>query len=113
MVFVKWLLVFLLSFALAFIIIITFSQPEFQVPVSAHIFTYHTKALPVWAYVAGALGLGLVVGLGVAAYNFVTMRTAIFKKDRRIKELESGTRTAQEIPEKFMAPQEPGTDDSF
>ncbi|HMD68972.1 MAG TPA: hypothetical protein VKF42_08850 [Chitinivibrionales bacterium] len=113
MVFVKWLLVFLLSFALAFIIIITFSQPEFQVQVSAHIFTYHTKALPVWAYVAGALGLGLIVGLGVAAYNFVTLRTALYKKDKRIRDLEAGTQTAQEIPEKFMPPQDAAGDDSF
>jgi uncharacterized membrane protein YciS (DUF1049 family) len=113
MVFVKWLLVFLLSFAVAFVVIITFSQPQFQVQVSAHIFTYNTKALPVWAYVAGALALGLVCGLSVAAYNFVRLRAEMFKKDRQLRTLESELQAAQAKPAETSTPQEPAGDDSL
>lgn len=88
MVFVKWAIIFLVSFVIAFIIIITFSQPEFQVRVSAHLFAYQTKALPVWAYVAGALCLGILAGLVVTIYYNVVLRASLFRKDRQIKSLE-------------------------
>ena len=115
MVFVKWIVVFLIAFAVAFVIIVTFSQPAFKVPVSALLFTYQTKPLPIWAYVGGALGLGLVAGLGVAAYYYITLRAVIFRKDRQIKKLETDLRNTQSvpIPEKFVMPQEPAGDDSF
>jgi hypothetical protein len=41
------------------------------------------------------------------------LRAAIFKKDRRIKALETELHATQAIPEKFMTPQEPAGDDSF
>jgi uncharacterized membrane protein YciS (DUF1049 family) len=88
MAFVKWAVVFLVAFALAFVIIVTFSQPQFKQTASAVIFTYQTKALPLYLYVAGALGLGLAVGCSFAAYYFLTLRAAIFKRDRQIKKLE-------------------------
>jgi uncharacterized membrane protein YciS (DUF1049 family) len=113
MAFVKWIAIFLVSFAVAFVIIVTFSQPEFQVRVSAHLFAYQTRALPVWAYVAGAMGLGLLAGAAVSIYYNVVLRAAIFKKDRRIKALETELHATQAIPEKFVTPQEPAGDDSF
>jgi uncharacterized membrane protein YciS (DUF1049 family) len=89
MTLLKWTIVFLISFAIAFVIIVTFSQPQFKVPVSALLFTLQTKPLPIYAYVGGALCLGLVIGLSIAAYYFVTLKTAIFKRDRLVKKLEA------------------------
>lgn len=88
MKFAKWAIVFVIAFALAFVIIITFSQPQFRQTASAVLFTYSTRPLPLYLYVAGALGLGLAVGCSLAAYYYVTLRTAIFKRDRQIKKLE-------------------------
>jgi uncharacterized membrane protein YciS (DUF1049 family) len=88
MVFVKWGAVFIVAFALAFVIIVTFSQPQFKQTASAVLFTYQTKPLPLYLYVAGALGLGLAVGCSLAAYYFITLRTAVFNRDRQIKKLE-------------------------
>jgi uncharacterized membrane protein YciS (DUF1049 family) len=88
MTLLKWTIIFLVSFAIAFVVIVTFSQPQFKVPVSALLFTYQTKPLPVYAYVAGALGLGLAIGLSIAAYYYVSLRTSLFKRDRQVKKLE-------------------------
>jgi uncharacterized membrane protein YciS (DUF1049 family) len=87
--FIKWLIVFIIAFCIAFIIIITFNQPQFKVPVSALIFTYQTKAFPIWVYVAGALCTGLIIGLFLAAYYFISLKSVIYKQEKRIKELES------------------------
>jgi uncharacterized membrane protein YciS (DUF1049 family) len=113
MVFFKWIIVFIISFAIAFVIIVTFSQPQFRVPMSALLFTYQTKALPIWAYVGGALGLGLLAGLSVATYYFITLRAAIFKKDRQIKKLESERGMAAAPPAQAEEQIEPAGDDSF
>jgi uncharacterized membrane protein YciS (DUF1049 family) len=113
MTLIKWTLAFLISFAIAFVIIVTFSQPQFRVPVSALIFTYQTKALPIWAYVGGALGLGLVIGCSIAAYYYVTLRAAIFKRDRRIKKLESELGATQVSAGPTASTSESAGDDSF
>jgi uncharacterized membrane protein YciS (DUF1049 family) len=110
---IKWALVFLISFAIAFVIIVTFSQPQFRVPVSALIFTYQTKALPIWAYVGGALGLGLIVGCSIAAYYYVTLRATIFKRDRQIKKLEAELSAPQEAAGPSAPTVESTGDDSF
>jgi len=88
MVFVKWAVVFLVAFALAFVIIVTFSQPQFRQTASAVLFTYQTRPLPLYLYVAGALGFGLAVGCSLAAYYYVTLKTTVLKRDRQIKKLE-------------------------
>jgi uncharacterized membrane protein YciS (DUF1049 family) len=113
MVFIKWLGIFLVSFAIAFVIIVTFSQPQFRVPVSALLFTYQTKPLPIWAYVGGALGFGLIIGLSVAAYYYITLRASIFKKDRQIKNLESELESGRSISGSLAPDPDPVGDDSF
>jgi uncharacterized membrane protein YciS (DUF1049 family) len=105
MAFVKWGTLFIIAFALAFVIIVTFSQPQFKQTASAVIFTYQTKQLPLYLYVAGALGLGLLVGCSLAAYYFLTLRAAIFKRDRQIKKLEEDLSIA-----KSSTPLPPSTD---
>ena len=111
MIFVKWAVVFVFAFALAFVIIVTFSQPQFRQTASAVLFTYQTKPLPLYLYVAGALGLGLAVGCSLAAYYYVTLMTALHKRDRQIKKLEEDLSIAQgpqpiETPQ--PGPSEPG-----
>jgi uncharacterized membrane protein YciS (DUF1049 family) len=114
MTFVKWAVVFIIAFALAFVIIVTFSQPQFKQTASAVIFTYQTKSLPLYLYVAGALFLGLIVGCSLAAYYYITLRATVFKRDRQIKKLEEdlsiavSSRPAQPGQVEPAGPSEPG-----
>jgi hypothetical protein len=88
MAFVKWGVVFAAAFSLAFVIIVTFSQAPFKQPVPAMIFSYQTKSIALYWYVSGALGVGLIVGLAVALYSYIDLKTTLFKKNRLIRELE-------------------------
>jgi hypothetical protein len=63
--------------------------------------------------VGGALGLGLLAGLSVAAYYFVTLKAVIYKKDRQIKTLESDRGVAAAPVDHAPEQQEPAGDDSF
>jgi uncharacterized membrane protein YciS (DUF1049 family) len=98
MTFVKWTFIFVVVFSIAFVIIVTFSQTPFRQTASAVIFTYHTKSLPLYLYVAGALGVGLLIGFLTAAYYFITLKAAIFKRERRIKKLEEDLAIATQRP---------------
>ena len=113
MAFIKWAIVFVISFAIAFIIIVNFSKPEFGVLVPAWFFFYQTKPHPVWVYVSCALGLGLLVGFSVAVYYLVTLKATIYKKDRQIKKLESERIPAAAPMEQAQDFVEPVGDDSF
>jgi uncharacterized membrane protein YciS (DUF1049 family) len=84
----KWIMVFVCAFCVAFVIIVTFSQEPFKQLAPAMIFTYQTKAIPIYLYVAGALILGFFAGLCVALFNYIFLKTALFKKNKKIKELE-------------------------
>ncbi|HUI91968.1 MAG TPA: LapA family protein [Chitinivibrionales bacterium] len=117
MVFIRWAIVFVISFAIAVVIIVNFSKPEFGVQVPAWFFFYQTKPHPVWHYVSAALGLGLAVGLSIAAYYIVTLRAKIYKKDKQIKQLEA-ERAAGAAPPPAAMDQaqdfvEPVGDDTF
>jgi uncharacterized membrane protein YciS (DUF1049 family) len=85
----KWLLLFFGTFAVAFVIVLTFSQEPFKQMVPAVIFTYHTQPLALYWYVAGALGVGFAAGLSIVVYQYITLHAALYKKDRRIRELEA------------------------
>jgi hypothetical protein len=86
--FIKWIVLFLCAFCVAFVIIVTFSQAPFKQPVPAMIFTYQTASIPLYWYVLGALCLGLVIGLVVALYYGIVLKAALYKKKKRIRELE-------------------------
>jgi hypothetical protein len=88
MAFAKWAIVFAAAFCLAFVIIVTFSQAPFKQAVPAMIFSYQTRAIPLYWYVVGALGAGLAVGLAVALYNYIDLQAANFRKNKTIRELE-------------------------
>jgi hypothetical protein len=88
MAFVKWAILFAAAFCVAFVIIVTFSQAPFKQPVSAVIFTYQTAPIALYWYVIGALGLGLVTGLAVALYNYISLQATLMKKNKIIRQFE-------------------------
>jgi len=93
---IKWLAIFGAAFLAAWILIFTFTQPQFKEAASARIFTYYTPPIPVYLYVAGAFGMGLLIGLAVALYYYVTYQTKIHKKNKQIRILEEEVK--KEIP---------------
>jgi uncharacterized membrane protein len=95
---IKWIVLFLCAFCLAFIVIVTFSQAPFKQPVSAMIFTYHTASIPLYWYVIGALGLGLVVGLIATLYYGIILKAALYKKNKQIRELEERIVVLEKTP---------------
>lgn len=98
MTLIKWIMVFVCAFCVAFVIIVTFSQQPFTQRVPAMIFTYETPKAPIYLYVAGALCLGLIVGFAVAFYQFITLKAAVSKKNRIIKELEEKIGKLEQAP---------------
>jgi hypothetical protein len=88
MAFLKWAIVFAAAFCFAFVIIVTFSQAPFKQPVPAMIFSYQTKAIALYWYVAGALGIGLAVGLAISLYTYIDQNAKMFKKNKTVRELE-------------------------
>jgi uncharacterized membrane protein YciS (DUF1049 family) len=96
--FFSWILIFILSLFVALILVLTFIQPEFKQSVGAQILTYKTRQMPVYLYVIGAFALGLSLGIIQALYTFIRSRADLFRKNRRIRELEQQLeeRTGQE-----------------
>jgi hypothetical protein len=116
MTFAKWAVIFAAAFCLAFVIVVTFSQAPFKQPVPAMIFSYQTKSIALYWYVVGALGVGLIVGLAVALYSYIDLKTTLFKKNKLIRELEEKV-TLLEGREKtpaapFFPEQKPAAEDS-
>lgn len=104
---VKWLVVFGVAFLAAWILIFTFTQPQFKVTASARILTYYTPQIPIYLYVAGAFGLGLLIGLAVAFYYYVSSQGQIRKCKKQIRVLEEDVKkTAAELPCEIQSPAE-------
>ena len=67
--FLKFGIIFTIAFIISWIIIFTFVQKEFHVPVQPKIFFFpKAQAIPVYWYLIGAFGLGLGIGLVIAVY---------------------------------------------
>jgi hypothetical protein len=77
------------------VLVLTFIQPEFKVAVGAQILTHKTQRIPVYFYVLGAFILGLAMGTVAAIYGFVRAKASDFRKNKRIRELESELAEAQ------------------
>jgi uncharacterized membrane protein YciS (DUF1049 family) len=86
--FFSWILMFIITLFIALILVLTFIQPEFKQLVGAQILTYKTRPLPVYIYVIAAFALGLGLGIFQAMYTFIRTRADLFRKNRRIHELE-------------------------
>jgi hypothetical protein len=104
MAFAKWAIIFVAAFCLAFVIIVTFSQAPFKQPVPAMIFSYQTKPIALYWYVVGALAMGLAVGLAVAVYYYIDLQSALFKKNKTIRELEEKVANLQGQEKEPSAP---------
>jgi uncharacterized membrane protein YciS (DUF1049 family) len=76
------------AFVLAWVIIFTFSQPEFRNTASVVFFSKKSREFPLFVYVAGAFSIGLILGLGLALYYAVAMKLGFLKRDREIRRLE-------------------------
>jgi uncharacterized membrane protein YciS (DUF1049 family) len=84
----SWILMFIITLFIALVLVLTFIQPEFKQFVGAQVLTYKTRPLPVYLYVIGAFALGLGLGIIQALYTFIRTRADLFRKNRRIRELE-------------------------
>jgi uncharacterized membrane protein YciS (DUF1049 family) len=107
---IKWVLFFIFSFAVSWILIITFSQAAFKTPTPMRMFTYTTPAFPVYYYIAGAFTAGLIIGLLIAGYYFIMLNARIHKKEKSIRELETeiaDLQTKYEMPK--VTPASSGT----
>lgn len=85
---VKWLAVFVIAFLLAWILIFTFIQAPFKQTASARILTWWTPAIPIYLYVAGSFFIGLVVGLCIAFYNYITLQAKLHHKTKECSSLQ-------------------------
>ena len=95
----KWLLVFIVAFIVAAILIFTFIQEPFRQLVGARILTWRTPAVPIYAYVAGAFGIGLLFGLGTTLYYFILLQARVHHKNRAIDKLETQLSDARRVLE--------------
>jgi uncharacterized integral membrane protein len=89
MKFMKWVLIFVVAFMVAWILIFTFTQPPFAQGVPAKIFTYRTPSIPVYIYVAGAFITGLLLGCSLAFYYFITGSMKAHKLSKKLNAAES------------------------
>jgi hypothetical protein len=86
--FLKWSVIFVAAFVMAWILIFTFIQEPFKNMVPARILTYQTPPIPVYLYVAGAFGAGLLLGLWVALYYFIVQKRLLGMKSKEASTLE-------------------------
>lgn len=92
----KWLTVFVVAFIIAWIVIFTFIQDEFKQLASAQLLGYETPEIPVYLFVAGAFGLGFLLGLACLLVNYIALSAGIHKHKKRIKELEGRLRAMEQ-----------------
>ncbi len=83
------LLWFAASFAIAWIVIFTFIQPEFKIAVPAKIFTYQTRPYPLYFYVLAAFLAGIFFGLVFTLYYYFSSKAEIRKRSRKLKDANS------------------------
>ncbi|MBN1758347.1 MAG: LapA family protein [Chitinispirillaceae bacterium] len=91
----KWIISFSIAFLVAWILIFTFIQEPFKVPVKARLLAYWTPAIPIYAYVAGAFGIGLLLGLFAAFYYYIVLQHKVHQRTRELHELEAKLAAAQ------------------
>jgi uncharacterized membrane protein YciS (DUF1049 family) len=84
----SWLVTFVIALFIALVLVLTFTQPEFNTTVGAKILVYKTHQLPVYVYVAAAFVAGLALGVMQVIFTFIRAKAALFHKNRRIRELE-------------------------
>lgn len=86
--FLKWFVLFAAAFMVAWVLIFTFTQEPFKSMVPARILAYQTPPIPVYIYVAGAFGAGLLIGLWVALYYFIVQQRLLGVKSKEASAME-------------------------
>lgn len=86
--FLKWGFIFLIAFALAWVIIFTFTQEPFGAKVAVRLPGWKTQEFPIYSFVAAAFIAGFLIGILISVYNYVIFKMDIRKKSKRIHELE-------------------------
>jgi hypothetical protein len=93
--FIKWGLLFIVAFAVAWVVIFTFNQEPFKIQVPAKILFWQTKSIPVYAYITGAFFLGLFFGLCIVLYEKIVSLRKLSKKNKDFRILEQDLATAR------------------
>ena len=99
----KFVVIFAIAFLFASVLIFTFIQPEFKVPASAKIITYTTPKIPIYIYVAGAFGIGLLLGLVAAFYYYFTQHQKVHQATKELHVLEEKLADAKRQLEQYNA----------
>ncbi|HEX3020646.1 MAG TPA: lipopolysaccharide assembly protein LapA domain-containing protein [Chitinispirillaceae bacterium] len=101
--FLKWSILFVAAFMVAWILIFTFTQEPFKILVPARVLAYQTPPMPVYIYVAGAFGAGLLIGLWVALYYFIVQARHLKSKSKEVSSLEEQLVQHKNELERFQA----------
>jgi len=89
--FLRWGIVFLIAFTIAWVLIFTFSQEPFGAKVAVRLPGLKTPQFPIYSFVAVAFLSGLLIGVLISIYNYIIYKIDIGKKTKRIIELEQMT----------------------
>ena len=84
----KWLGIFTIAFLIAWILIFTFNQDEFKEVASAKILAYTTPKIPLYFYVVGAFGVGLLLGLFATFYYYIVLQRKVHQATNELSALE-------------------------
>ncbi len=84
----KGILIFIVAFLFACILIFTFTQEPFKQLVPARVLTWRTPSIPIYAYVAGAFGIGLIIGLITTLYYYIVQQSKLHQKTRALRDVE-------------------------
>lgn len=86
--FLKVAVTFAIGFALAWIMVLTFSQTEFRQAVPLNLLFHKTHAIAIYVYLGATFSLGLIIGLIAALVNHLSLTRKIrgIKKQLRQRE---------------------------
>jgi hypothetical protein len=84
----KYVVLFVAAFLTAAVVIFTFQQNAFEQTAPIRLGGYLGPSLPVYVYVAAAFFTGLLIGVVIAVYNFISgnLRTRKLRRDLRNSE---------------------------
>jgi hypothetical protein len=85
-----WILLLVITAFAATMLTLTFMQPAFRQEVSVSIVFFKTREFPVYCYVLAALAVGLLLGVFPMLLLYIRAKREVFRRGKRIRELERG-----------------------
>jgi hypothetical protein len=85
---IKWVLFFFFSFAISWILIITFSQDAFKMTAPVRVLIHTTRPIPIYYYITGAFVVGLLIGLCFTVYYYIALSAKLSKQRKSVASLE-------------------------